>query len=261
MDNIKANDLHHAKPSSERAAMGDIHVSFPLADSDMTVGEVIERYTLILEKTNILTIEALSRVDSEHTVVMSFDFPEEVKVPCEQYLLYFVQFLKDAGVEATAELREQAGQVLFAVTPKNQDEALDKIRQALHLYLHLPTNPNLGVVPNLDADIRVQQLAANIYHLRGQLTLASAAMQQQQLTIQQKDLLIEQQQTVIQQQLLTGTILVDSVRDAASEHKHHEEPLLGGTVALSRVEKGGIIVDLAEMYRKLRRFFADENDE
>jgi hypothetical protein len=43
--------------------------------------------------------------------VTFFDFPEPVKVPCQQYLLYFVQFLKDVGVEATAELWDCSAEI------------------------------------------------------------------------------------------------------------------------------------------------------
>ena len=46
-----------------------------------------------------------------------FEFPDAVRVPCEQYLLYFAQFLRDLGVEASSELRHEVGMVLFSVTP------------------------------------------------------------------------------------------------------------------------------------------------
>src|SRR5207248_1798988 len=76
-----------------------------------------------------------------NSVVMSFDFPEEIKVPCEQYLIYFAQFLKDLGVEANTSLTHEAGQVLYTVTPINKHQALDKIYQALNVYLHLSSSP------------------------------------------------------------------------------------------------------------------------
>jgi hypothetical protein len=50
-------------------------------------------------------------------VTAVFEFPAPIKSACEQYLLYFAQFLRDLGIEAEAELKEEAGRVLFSVTP------------------------------------------------------------------------------------------------------------------------------------------------
>jgi DNA-binding response OmpR family regulator len=149
---------------------------------------------------------------SPDTVEMTFNFPEAVKIPCEQYLLYFIEFLKDIGIDATADLREDAGKVLFSVTPKDKDEALDNIREALEIYLRLPVNRNTTVVVSPETSIEVQKLSAQIHHLQGQLYLASAALQQKQLTIQQRDITIEHQQALIQQQIASGQVLVQALQ-------------------------------------------------
>lgn len=72
-----------------------------------------------------------SHLKSDSLIAM-FDFPAAVRAPCEQYLLYFVEFLRDLGVEAEANLQHDAGRVLFSISPRSGKEALDKIREALH---------------------------------------------------------------------------------------------------------------------------------
>ena len=116
-------------------------------------------------------VTALVEKVGTRSVAMSFDFPDAVKTSCEQYLLYFVQFLRDVGVEATAELREHAGRVLFSVTPKDESEALDKIREALEVYLRLPSAVGVNAAASMSTDLATQQLLANIYHLKSQLML------------------------------------------------------------------------------------------
>ncbi len=89
-----------------------------------------------------------------------FNFPEQFKTPCEQYLLYFAQFLQDLGISATSNLKEEAGKVLFSVTPTDDKEALDKIREALAVYLNLPASPI--VYDDSFAAMRLQQQIENL---------------------------------------------------------------------------------------------------
>jgi transcriptional regulator with XRE-family HTH domain len=72
------------------------------------------------------------------SLITRFDFPEEVREACIQYLVYFTRFLKEAGIEATSEVLQKAGQTLFTVTPTDATVALSKIREALDIYLQIP---------------------------------------------------------------------------------------------------------------------------
>lgn len=204
-----------------------------------------------LERNAELILAEEIRNDS---LVTYFTFPEQVRVPCEQYLLYFVKFLEDAGVEATAELHHDAGRVLFSVTPTSGREALEKIREALDLYLHLPTAAGVEIAGFQEGDFRVQQLVANIQHLRGQLALASAV-------IQLKDATIEQQQIALAQRksLLSGEILAQSWEK--SSKSADKESILGGAVAITKYEGKGFEVNLPEIFRRLRAFFRGNNNQ
>lgn len=65
--------------------------------------EVYDRATLLL----------LAR-SKENSLVMQFDFPEPVRVPCEQYLLYFSEFLREVGIESTTSIQHEMEKVLFS---------------------------------------------------------------------------------------------------------------------------------------------------
>ncbi|HET6230319.1 MAG TPA: hypothetical protein VFE05_09645 [Longimicrobiaceae bacterium] len=219
----------------------------PVHDSRVNVGDEMERKIKEIEAISIHTDRLLTQASDNSAIRMYFDFPTDVRVACEQYLLYFVEFLRGFGVEARSELREVADQVLFSVSPIDERDALEKIQKALELYLKIPMASTDNVSTDI-ADYRIQQLIANVQHLKGQLALAGSILQLKQATI-------EQQQTTIQQQrqYLSGSILADSHRTAAPPD---EEPLLGGTVSLTRYEGSGFTINLPDIYRRLRALFA-----
>jgi CheY-like chemotaxis protein len=132
--------------------------------------------------------------DVSDSVAVLFDFPEEVRVPCEQYLLYFGQFLRDLGVQATSNLSHEAGQVLFTVTPDDPRTALDKVRAALEVYLRLPTSP---VSDPTHSEIAVQRLESSVLRLQSDLRLASAELQAKNTTIEAQQLIIQTQKGLL----------------------------------------------------------------
>jgi hypothetical protein len=111
---------------------------------EITITEAIYEYS---SKLNEIYIESEKKINdsvSNSSLIKYFDFPHELKIPCEQYLLYFATFLRDlVGINAISSLKEEAERVLFSVTPTDDLEALDKIREALAVYLNLPSSPVL----------------------------------------------------------------------------------------------------------------------
>lgn len=226
-------------------------VSFPIIDRGALIGDKITECERALEEIFDLTESALDEELAKDSVVVHFDFPPEIKVACEQYLLYFVQFLEDVGVEATAELHHEAGEVLFAITPAEKDEALDKIRAALDTYLRLAASP-VNSASVLITEIEVQRLSANIQHLQGQLTLAHAVLQAKDATIQLQQTTIAQQR-----QMLTGEIVFESMKDVTPKPKDAEE-VLGGLAEITKYEGKGFNLNLPEAFRRLRKLFGEK---
>ncbi len=171
-------------------------------------------------------------------LVMTFDIPEEIRTPCEQYLLYFGQFLRDLGVKADTSITHLAGKTILTTRPVSKDDALDKIREALDAYLSLPSqHPD----PNGDMPIEAYGLMANIQHLQSQLNLSKAVVQAQDATI------AAQQAAIFSWKIPAKNAPLTDQRP---------EKILGGVVTLGSTEpKYGLSISWAELLRKLRRLF------
>lgn len=181
--------------------------------------------------------------ENARTVSVEFSFPDEIKAVCEQYLLYFGEFLRDVGVQVTAELSEKAdtlGTVLFNVTPTDPKVALSKIREALNIYLALPQNTITP--PDESASLAEKKLQANIDHLRHQLELLTVIAGSQRLQLQ------NQQTTIVTQQHLIAKL--ESTPSSADR-----EEFLGGSFALTKLERGGFEFNLAQIFRHVRDLF------
>lgn len=195
---------------------------------------LIEELSPFIEKSRQVYLKAKQKTiqgKSIKTVTGYFDFPENLKVPCEQYLLYFAQFLQDLGIHATSNLKEEAGKVLFSVTPTDDIEALDKIREALAVYLNLPASPIL--YDDSFAAMRLQQQIENLQHSQRmavrELQFNEKLLIAQSDTIREKNITISQQQSVLEQQnkviekIQSKSIMMDSV-----ENKEELEEIYDG---------------------------------
>jgi hypothetical protein len=117
-------------------------LSVGLHTLEETVQHVLQHWSPIIKDVCEEAETILATNTRKEALVALFQFAPEVKTACEQYLLYFVQFPKDLGISATADLQEQARGVLFTVTPESGPEALERIREALAVYLRMPQNPD-----------------------------------------------------------------------------------------------------------------------
>jgi hypothetical protein len=219
--------------------------------TELPIISELTRYFNILHNFNEQAVKNLASQSGDDSINLVFDFPVEIKTSCKQYLLYFIQFLRDLGVEAKSELKDEAGKVLFSVTPINAKDALDNIRSALEVYLHLSSSP-IGDTAN--ESIEVQRLESNILRLRSDLKLAAAEIQAKNATIQAHELTIS-----IQKGLLSGEIIIDSLKDVTPKPKDKEE-MLGGTLAIKKYEGKGFDLDLPEIFRKFKRLFKNKEE-
>ena len=199
--------------------------------SQRKISEALEPYIRLIEKIHQYSVLNLLSEFKNNDVNTVFKFPEELKASCEQYLLYFAQFLQDLGINATSNLKEEAGKVLFSVTPTDDIEALDKIREALAVYLNLPASPI--VYDESFAAMRLQQQIENLQHSQKmavreirsaerELRLAQTVIEQQDKIITQKDSIIEQQNKVIDK-ISSKSIMIDSL-----ENKEELEEIFDG---------------------------------
>jgi hypothetical protein len=213
-----------------------------LIDSAKTIDEVLdELYSPLQELVEVAETNLLQR--PQNSVSVLFDFPEPIRPACEQYLLYFSQFLRDLGISAQTEMKEQTSNVLFTVTPTNRDQALDAIREALDSYLQIPGSPQASSAMLQSKEIAIIQLNANLLHLQSQVALATAVFQAKEATISAQQTEID----MLRQKLdLRGYLPAKS--DSADS-----EPIIEGVLSVKKLEHKGVEVNLPEILRRLKR--------
>ncbi|HET9282144.1 MAG TPA: hypothetical protein VFR24_09315 [Candidatus Angelobacter sp.] len=222
-----------------------------LKNKDVTAQDfIVDNINLIKKLSRVAAEEALRTV-RKNSLVTWFNFPAPIKTSCEQYLIYFVQFLEDLGIKANSEIKEDAGRILFSVTPADGPSALGKIKEALESYLDLPRNPEFNAVADDFSDMAVSQLKANVFFLKSQLVLAQAMLEAKDATIEALKLTTYQQR-----QLLTGSTSGGGTKEDESE----SEPILGDTVHLTKYEGKFLKVDLPTILRRLKRSFGIDKD-
>ena len=182
---------------------------------------------------------------------VSFDFPAPIKNACEQYLMYFSQFLQDLGINAIAKLEERAHSVLFSVIPEEGKEALEKVEEALRIYLGMPTAPNFAGEAAKHTDIAVVQLQANVLHLQSQVIMAKAVFQAQAATIEAKD------QTILALQERFDLRALQPITPPAKEAQDKEE-LVKDLVAIKKFDYKFVEFNLPELLRRIKRAFSKD---
>jgi hypothetical protein len=223
-------------------------LTFQVKDFEVTIEEETYKHIPLISELHRLVTSSLKSKLQDDSIVLYFDFPEEVKIPCEQYLLYFAQFLKDLGVKTNTALTHEAGQVLFTVTPEDKGQALDKIRTALDVYLHLPSSP---VSNEQQSEIAILRLNSQLQQFQSQLSLARAENQM-------KDAAIQLQRITIAR--LTGEVVMDSLKEVTPNKDKDKEGLIGDMVSLIPIKGKGFEINLPEMFRKLRYLFKKEDE-
>jgi len=216
----------------------EIHIS-----ADEELRDLIDYATKAAELINDKLIKVLPEKLAPDLLNTLFEFPEELKTACKQYLIYFAQFLGDMGIKADTAIKEEANKVLFTVVPEQGHDALIRIKEALEVYMNAPGMPEgVTILPNDEPkDIAVMQWEANIHHLKGQVMLQQAALQLKDAAIEQLKLSNYQ----LQERLSEPQHLTNSAPN--------EEKFLGGVVAVKKFEGKGFSIDFAEIIRKLRR--------
>jgi len=172
------------------------YVAIKYNPSDETLIEVFTDLSNLINSAHLLAIEKLENEIRIDSISQVFNFPPSVRVVCEQYLQYFVDFLRDVGVSAIANIEhDKAGKTLFSVKTDNSKIALEAIREALAIYLELPMNPLVD--ESEMSDSRMLALKAEIHTLNARLNFAQIRqIELEQRSSLQKEL-IEAQKEIL----------------------------------------------------------------
>jgi hypothetical protein len=174
-----------------------------------------------------------------------FKFPEEFKIACKQYLMYFAQFLLDLGISVKTELKDTKAGTFFSVIPEDKNQAIVDIKELLIEYLNAPylILDEDSMLPNNSSELAVIQFQANLYHLKSQLAFANSQ-------VELKQAIIEAKSASIQSLNLINYQLSEKIEKSS---KKDEESLIGGVVSVTEIEKSGLKINLPEILRRLKR--------
>ena len=234
IENSNDNDIY-PKAEFSRTRYRRVEISFSRLLLPLSIEEEINKLFEVTGKFHSETILALQvkKDTSLHSIVTSFNFPEKIKVSCEQYLLYFIQFLKDFGISATPNFKDEAGKVLFSVTPTGDVEALGKIREALAVYLKLPSSSISDIEYSENfALMRLQQQVRNLQHsqqmAKTEILSTQYALNLAQQNIDNQDRIIVRQNSVIEdlgdiiEKITSNAVMIDSVEKKEQKEEFEE---------------------------------------
>lgn|GEM_PF-2371736 len=238
----------------ESEGLSTLALYFTLNDFETPIESILAQYFSSFKSAYYDAIQNLKLENYSDYILVNFNFPDEIKEACTQYLRYFSRFLRDLGIDIIANpIEQETGNVLFSVTPKNQEDALEKIKAALEVYLQLPSNPNFNTIVPLGAEIAVQRLYSQIQHFQSQLTLARAEIQLKEATIQQQNNLLQQKDALISQQ--------SSLIQFMKKDDDETEAVIEGVFSLKKFEGDWFNLELPEILRRLKKLIESQTSD
>lgn len=163
-------------------------------------------------------------------IYFEFDVDKSIQVPYKQYLVYFIQFLEDLGIESRSEIKDKVNKIMFQVIPKDKTIALKNIRACLEIYINLIDSKDIEVYEDY-SNVAVMNLKFNINHLKNQLMLANTIIEQQQIAIN----------------------LLKNVKVNIPDEKKDEIELFNGAIKVKEFEYKGLIINPAKILKLLKR--------
>ncbi|RYX86640.1 hypothetical protein EON83_00210 [bacterium] len=265
----KINCSHVEHPFPDYPTDRTVDVYFVIDDDNSTLAkERVKAQTEIKKLIELTEISLQAKLD-ENSLVSYFNFPVGLQGACEGYLLSFVEFLKEVGVDATAELKEDKthpGQVLFSVTPGKGKDALGKVKQALDCYIEAATTTNFEFNP--DASISALKFEAQVRHFQSQFALSQAQIRALEIENRGLDALARlQEATILSHQTTIENITannvfllaqVDSWRKGTAEKAKDEMRFLRGIVTLKEQRIGPFTLNAARFLYEMQQLMQDD---
>ena len=215
-------------------------------DNITTLADITQKTVEVIEPVQKAALGMASTSATPDVITTMFDFPEEYKVACKQYLEYFAKFLADMGIKAIADVKETAGKILFTVTPEDKTVALANIQKALRAYMEAPGYENADATnTEPDNDIAILRWRSAVQYLQAQISLAKAEVQAKDATIAQLNLAL----------YVSRQVLLPAGQSAGGPSPYRdEEPIIKGVLGLRKYEFiPGVTLDLPAIFRMIKK--------
>ncbi len=203
-----------------------------------------EKYKDTLVVSNVI-------VDKEG-VKASFEFPKHLRTACEQYLMYFGEFLKDLGTSADVTVRKKGQETLFSVIPEKQEKALEKIKDALSFYIGLTIVPedeiHIEQTEDLRQQISLSRLKAEYHDLKKKIESNDAENAALQIAVNAL-----QDNVKMSKEALSAVILLSFKSIEKQGKKEDSEKFLEDAIKLTKLRLPGVEIDLPKVVEQSRR--------
>ena len=160
------------------------HILIPINKElhSKTVQEVLQIYrdkisSVYQKSMQEIEMNMMQNIISSETISLKFLFPRHLKALCKQYLSYFDKFLLDNGINCELSLIDQDDITYMTINVDDFSLNVDDLKEALAGYFSLPVLSRENITFE-NQNIAVQQLIANIEHLKSQLRLANLTISQ-----------------------------------------------------------------------------------
>lgn len=141
---------------------------------------------IYIEKIQKESEKAIS-LSNRHQIIANFEFRSDLQGACSKYLIYFIEFLKDLGIDANSELKRVGNEILFTIEPSDPQTSLRRIKDALAAYLMLPesnTQINTTNESNLLIQLKLEKLNSEIQALKSSIKIQDTLLSLQNSKIE-----------------------------------------------------------------------------
>ena len=203
----------------------DCYFMVSINDDTNNLSNIVEK---VIEEVLAVYDNTLHNFDIKNRFEATFNLPEEYQSILKPYMLYFEEFLHDLCIDSDVNIRKEGEDTILSVEPKDKDEALEKIANALKMYLSAPiVASNVNLEQKLQMQVALQKLHAECSHMESQLLLKTAMLNthQQQLVVhdeiigETKRILVE---AGVKPEIITqnNTILLDSLKEIRFDNRN-----------------------------------------
>ncbi|UII78762.1 hypothetical protein [Flagellimonas sp. CMM7] len=204
--------------------------------------------------------EYLKLIDEFNSGIrIDFEIDENLISACQRYLSYFVQFLRDIGIQAQTGIEQEPGKILFSIEPEDdKEETLKRIYEALYVYLKLPEGENINKITLIGKDPGIQEWIMVARGFQQEADFAKATAIQLQAALESKNATIQSQRATNINLSLSNEELLNKIKEYTKK-ENETESVVGELIQVTKKEYHGAIINWPEIVRRIKRVLPNSN--
>ncbi|MFL9812243.1 hypothetical protein D7241_03170 [Stutzerimonas sp. VN223-3] len=222
----------------------DIFFSFNFQPK-ITISEAAETINKHIDELQNKASDNIQTLDSTDKIIARFNFSTGVETSCTRYLVYFIEFLRDLGIDSNSTVTRRGHETLFSIEPTDKDTSLRTIKEALVIYLSLPElePPLASNHQEPIIQLKLEKLISEVTNIKSENRVQAALLSLQTEKI-----------TNLSQELAKIKTPRNSLVSVSSDNKTQSSDMFfGGFIKLGRFQYLGIELDWSSLKRRLSK--------